>query len=120
VICSTRGKLTGLETELMNLNEVIFSNVWKRAMPDDLHFSKPWKTLTNGLPSPGHGTASHIKTHNAADQLTLERIQTSVTNWTTIDYTYNNNGGLDTVLPANEASTSYGYDYAENGSANEF
>lgn len=56
-------------------------------------------------------TARRIKTHNAADQLTQERIQTAVTNWTTVDYTYNDNGGLDTVMPANEASTSYSYDY---------
>jgi len=56
-------------------------------------------------------TQRSIKTHNDADQLTHESIQTDTTNWTDVAYNYNDNGGLETVLPDNEPSTSYTYDY---------
>ena len=72
---------------------------------------KTTECINAGIKPTVRDTHRSLKTHNAADQLTSERIQTATTNWTTIDYEYNDNGGLETVLPANEASTSYSYDY---------
>ena len=72
---------------------------------------KTTECINAGIKPTVPNTFRSLKTHNAADQLTSERIQTATTNWTTIDYEYNDNGGLETVLPANETSTSYSYDY---------
>ena len=51
-----------------------------------------------------------IATHNDADQLVGERIQSNVTNWTDVTYSYNDNGGLETVGSA-ASPTAYTYDY---------
>ena len=72
---------------------------------------KTTECINAGIKPTVPNTFRSLKTHNAADQLTSERIQAATTNWTTIDYEYNDNGGLETVLPANKTSTSYSYDY---------
>ncbi len=61
-------------------------------------------------PSP-QKTRRSIKTHNIADQLTSERVQTDGTNWTDIVYYYNDNGGLEDIVAPDSGSVSYTYDY---------
>ena len=72
---------------------------------------KTTECINAGIKPTVPNTFRSLKTHNAADQLTSERIQTATTNWTTIDYEYNDNGGLETVSRASSPAVSYAYDY---------
>jgi RHS repeat-associated protein len=72
---------------------------------------KETELIDAGIQPTVPGTFRSIKTHNDADQLTAERIQTDATNWTDVAYFYNDNGGLESITTEGTEQQSFDYDY---------
>ena len=100
----------GLDAEGRVTNIVHGSFVDRKIYRNALGF-KETECINAGIKPTVRDTHRSLKTHNAADQLTFERIQTETTNWTDVAYSYNDNGGLETVSRASSPAVSYAYDY---------
>jgi len=72
---------------------------------------KEVELIDAGLKPTAPETSRRIKTHNDADQLVSESVQTDVTNWTDVAYSYSDNGCLTNINAEAQGSQSFAYDY---------
>ncbi len=72
---------------------------------------KHTELIDAGLKPTAPETARRFKNHNDADQLVSEQVQSSVTNWTDVTYSYSLNGCLTNIQADAQSTDSYAYDY---------
>ncbi|MDF7826944.1 DUF6531 domain-containing protein [Pontiellaceae bacterium B12227] len=90
-----------------NITSIKHGSFIDRTIQRNLLGFKETELIDAGLKPTAPETARRIKTHNDADQLVSEQVQ-SGTNWTGVTYSYSDNGCLTNN---SETGQSLGYDY---------
>ena len=99
----------GYDAESRVTNIVHGSFIDRKIQRNALGF-KTLELINAGIKPEPLNMQRRIATHNDTDQLVGERIQSNVTNWTDVAYTYNDNGGLEEI-DNGELIIEHEYDY---------